>query len=138
MRICTLVVMFSIGGVGAVNITPQSDTDVRKKLTIKDAEPLVLSALSRKVKRLPGLSLDPAAPRGRYVLFDVLWDNPEGSVHVESYTVDLQTGELWRGIVCERVVNRSVVGLQAKLRRRLGITQAEVKVAIRDQTGCIP
>jgi hypothetical protein len=35
-------------------------------------------------------------------------------------------------------VNRSVVGLQAKLRRRLGITQAEVKVAIRDQTGCIP
>ena len=138
MRICTLVMMFSIGGFGAFNTSPQSDTDVRKELTIKDAEPLVLAALSRKVKRLPGLSLDPAAPRGRYVLFDVLWDNPEGSVHVESYTVDLQSGELWRGIVCERVVNRSVGSLQAKLRSRLGITQAEVKAAIRDQTGCIP
>jgi hypothetical protein len=73
---------------------------------MKDAETLVVAALSREAKRLPGLSLDPAPRQGRYVLFDVLWDNPEpGSVHVESYTVDLQSAELWRSIVCERLVD---------------------------------
>lgn len=60
-----------------------------------------------------------------------------GSVHVEFYTVDLQSAELWRSILCKRVTNRAVRERQNKLRKQLGITEAEVRRAIRDQTGYI-
>jgi hypothetical protein len=140
MRIRTLVVLFScICVFSAFSVGPQSDTNGGKELTIKDAEALVLAALSRETKRLPGLSLDAAPRRGRYITFDVLWNNPgPGSVHVDFYTVDLRSGELWRSILCEHVVSRTVARLQGKLRRRLGISPADVKRAIRDQTGCFP
>jgi len=140
MRISTwLLVLSCIGASIAFGFVPQSDMNGGKEITIKDAETLVLAALSREAKRLPGLSLDPAPRRGRYVFFDVLWDNPgPGSVHVEFYTVDLQSAELWRGMLCEHVANRTVRQLQVKLRKPLGITAAAVKRAIREQTGCIP
>lgn len=106
---------------------------LNRPLSVSDARSLVNSALSRETKRLPGLALVPDSrwrSEDRCLTFDVLWRNlGPGSAHVDFYTVDVKTGNVWRGVLYERVTNRAVSAVQTALRKRLGITDEEFRRA---------
>jgi hypothetical protein len=64
--------------------------------------------------------------------FDLIWANPgPGSVHIEFYTVDLQTGALWSGVDPTLVATPGLARLQRKLRKRLGIMTIDYERAIK-------
>lgn len=109
-----------------------------RMLSVADARHLVYEALSKGERKLPGLYIAPESDaKGRALAFEVLWANPgPGSVHVDFYTVDLHTGALWRGTVCEPVVTSRVVRIQHDLRKRLGITEKAYQEAL-EQNLCL-
>lgn len=98
-----------------------------KTLSLAQAKRLVYEGLPAKVRQLPGLSLVPGGTKheGRCVTFDILWSNPgPGSVHVDFYTVDLQTATLWSGpLPAELEAGPAVMKMQRSLRKRLGIPE---------------
>jgi hypothetical protein len=101
-------------------------------ITVAEARSLVYDALSKRTKQLPGLSIVAnKEAKGRCLTFDVLWANPgPGSAHVDFYTVDLQTGAIWSGILCDPVVARRVARMQRELRKHAGITEAAFREAV--------
>ena len=108
-----------------------------RRLTIQEAEELARTALSIEAKRLPGVSLEPSKNPHRHVTFDVLWANPgSGSVHSQFLTVDLETGEVWAPISCIRITTAELRTAQVSIRKRLHISDHDVKKVIQDQSGC--
>jgi hypothetical protein len=102
-------------------------------LTVEDARGLVMAGLPKQTRRLPGLYFEggKVIEKARCAPFNVLWANRgPGSVHVDLYTVDLQTGALWRGVPIVPVTTPGVVRTQRSLRKRLGITEREYQEAI--------
>ena len=110
-----------------------------RMLEARDARRLVWEALPQQAKRLPGIDIVPghrSGPEPR-LTFDVVWANPgPGSFHVDFYTVDLRTGALWRGVLCEPVATPRVARIQQELRKRLGITESEYRKAL-DRNLCL-
>ncbi len=41
------------------------------------------------------------------------------------YAVDRRTGDVWSSVICERIATRALTRLQAALRKRIGLTNAE-------------
>lgn len=41
------------------------------------------------------------------------------------YAVDQRTGDVWSSVICERIATRALARLQAALRKRIGLTNAE-------------
>ena len=109
---------------GAVFAQVNPNKTARELLSVSEARELVYSSLRSATKRLPGLSLEPSkdAP-GDCLTFDVLWANPgPGSVHVDFYTVDLRTGNIWSGPnpPCEKVTSQSLRARQSQFVSDLG------------------
>jgi hypothetical protein len=104
-----------------------------KTLDASDARRLVLAALSKETKELPGLGVVPGrTENARCMTLDVLWANPGvGSAHVAFYIVDLRTAAIWTGVtgVLSLVATPPVVGLQRQLRRRVGSSDADYREA---------
>lgn len=108
-------------------------------MSVKEAGRLVHAALRHKTRRLPGLAVVPGGEHEvepRCAVFDVLWSNPTGSPHVDFYTVDRRTGEVWRSMVCERVTNHSLETLQRAIRRQLGVRKDEIHESMDNDSCC--
>ena len=112
------------------------------KVTPTEARQLVSVALSDKIKRLPGFDLlttDLPEDVQKCLTFDVIWANAgEGSVHVGFWAVDMRTAEVWEPTLCERVTNKSLRNLQRSIRKRLGVTDAEYRMALKHSPCCTP
>jgi hypothetical protein len=109
-------------------------------ITTGEARRLVYQALPAEARRLPGLTLhlDDGRDKRRWcAVFDVLWANPGlGSVHVAFYSVDMRTAEVWKPVACEHATNPSVRRLQRAIRKRLGVTEAELRAALARNPCC--
>src|SRR5579863_4484350 len=69
----------------------------------EDAGQLVTAALRGSgAASLPGFGLEQAQTNhlSGFIIFDATWDNPNGSVVIGHYAVDLMTGDVWNAIVC--------------------------------------
>jgi hypothetical protein len=65
---------------------------------------------------------------------DVLWANPgPRSAHSQFLTVDLQTAEVWRPGIWERVKTPALTIAQRSIRARLRISNAEIKQAVESE-----
>jgi hypothetical protein len=112
-------------------------------VSVKEARELVKMALPEKTKKLPGFTLwltqeDEAHPP-KCLTFDVLWSNPgPGSVHVGFWSVDMQTGDVWNPMLCEKINNPSLRAAQQTIRKRLGITEDIYRDAITHNPCCKP
>jgi hypothetical protein len=112
----------------AQNLQTQS-----RLLTSDQAATLVIAALSKQEKRLPGIqaepSKDPHSPQ--FLFFTVMWApaaNWSGSVVVENYAVDTRTGDVWSATIsCMEESNRQLRALQRHLRNNLGLSDAEYR-----------
>jgi hypothetical protein len=112
-----------------------------RTITLDEARSLAYEALPSDTRKLPGLALLPDEGRDRpvkCVWFDALWDNPNGSVHIGFWAVDMRTGEVWSPILCKRVTNRTLRKLQQAIRKRLGVTEAEYRAALKKSPCCTP
>jgi hypothetical protein len=110
-----------------------------RTMTIEEARRLAYEALPSDTKKLPGLALLPDEGREKpvkCVWFDVLWDNPNGSVHVGFWAVDMRSGEVWAPILCKRVTNGTLRKLQQAVRKKLAVTKAEHQAALRHSPCC--
>jgi hypothetical protein len=112
----------------------------QRRLTVSETERLAQAALSDKTKRLPGFYLEPPpTPPKNGAMFDVLWgENPSDRVRAQSLVVDIDTGDVWDAIACQRLSTPAVESAQTVIRRELRIVALEVARA-RSQTqanGC--
>ena len=105
-----------------------------KTLAGSDARRLVLAALSKETKELPGLGVVPGRTEsGRCMTLDVLWANPGiGSAHVAFYIVDLHTAAVWTGVtgVLSLVSTPELARLQRQLRKSIGSSDADYREAV--------
>jgi hypothetical protein len=87
------------------------------RISVSEAREIAYEWLTPEQKKLPGIELlvdTEKAEAAKCGLFDAIWDNPLGSVHINFLTVDMRTGEMWAGPnpPCEHVSSRSVTALQ--------------------------
>jgi hypothetical protein len=80
----------------------------RREVTLEEANALVMAFFKdRASTKLPSFGLekftDPYFPEFQF--FQGIFDNPGGSVNLGSYAVDLKTGDVWNGVVCERAIS---------------------------------
>jgi len=112
----------------------------QRRLTLSEAERLARVALSAATKHLPSPSLEPPLiPPKKGAMFDVVWaDATPGSLHVHSLLVDIDTGEVWEPLRCERVSTPALETSQRRIRRQLKISVAEVNRAraLAKENGC--
>ena len=54
------------------------------------------------------------------------------------YAVDRRTGDVWSAVFCERIARRALSRLQAALRKRIGLTNAEYERLKRPGPLCEP
>ena len=54
------------------------------------------------------------------------------------YAVDRRTGDVWSSVFCERIAGRALSRLQAALRKRIGVTNAEYERLKRPGPLCEP
>jgi hypothetical protein len=59
-----------------------------------------------------------------FQFFQAVPDPPDGRIH---YAVDLRTGEVWDGPVCEKLTSPSMKKLQNAIRNRIGLTADEYR-----------
>lgn len=95
------------------------------------AQELVLMSLSAEQKGLPGLSAeqykDPHS--SRFLFFTVTWAAKEGqSVVIGNFAVDPYTGDVWNAAAsCDEMQDRALQQLQRRVRKSLGLSEAEYK-----------
>ncbi len=109
-----------------VSVPAQQAPAKRPHLAIEQAKRLVISALeeNRATKlqkfnlELMKNSLDPT-----FYFFEATWSNAKGGSNIIGhYAVDPQTGDVWSGIVCDKITSPSLRRLQRSIQSRLGIT----------------
>jgi hypothetical protein len=113
----------------------------RREVTLEEANALVMAFFKdRASTKLPSFGLekftDPYFPEFQF--FQGFFDNPGGSVNLGSYAVDLKTGDVWNGVVCERAISPSLVKLQAAIRNRIGLSRDEYRKIRRAGPMCDP
>jgi hypothetical protein len=86
----------------------------------------------------PGFALDSysVADKPEFSFVAVLWDNPNGSVIIGHYAVDRKTGDVWNGVICERMKSPSLTRLQRAIRTRIGLTDSDYRKARRPGPEC--
>jgi hypothetical protein len=101
----------------------------QRRLTLDEAEQLALAALSTETKHPASVSLiPPPIPPKNGATFDVVWAEPApASPHVRALLIDIDTGDVWEPVRCERVTTRALETAQRRLRRQLTISSADVK-----------
>jgi hypothetical protein len=103
----------------------------QRRLTLSEAERLARAALSEETTRLAGFSLEPPPiPPKKGAMFNIIWAEPApGSASVPSIVVDIETGEVWDPMQCERITTPNVVAIQRSIRRQLSIAAIDVNRA---------
>jgi hypothetical protein len=99
------------------------------RITIDQAEALVMASLSAQQRRLPKVEAEPFAPpnTSRFLYFTVSWEGtPNGSVVVGNYAVDLDTGDVFSSTMsCYEEKNKRLKALQARIRAMLHLSQSD-------------
>jgi hypothetical protein len=93
-------------------------------VTVEQARSLAYEALTPREKRL-GFDFmdDQARPDERYLVITLVPSRGEG---VLNFAVDRKTGDVWSAASsCLEMTNSRLRGLQAKLRRQLGVSRSE-------------
>jgi hypothetical protein len=92
----------------------------------------------RGATKLPGFCLeeytDPYFPE--FQGFQAIFNNPHGSFNLGFYEVDRKTGDVWNGVICERMKSPSLTRLQRAIRIRLGLTGSDYRKAPRSGPMC--
>ncbi len=96
-------------------------------VSVEEAKRLVLAGLPSTAKYLPKFGLDhfPEQDSSQFYFFTASWDNPAGSVVYGNYAVDKVTADVWNAAVaCEELCTPELRKLQAKVRLRIGLSNA--------------
>ena len=70
---------------------------------------------------------------GNYV-FDLLWDNPVGSVNITHLGMSAISGEVWDPSLCESFSSPGIRALQAKRRKQACVSAKEARALRRKRT----
>ena len=112
----------------------------QRRLTLPEAERLALAALSTETRHPPSFSLEPPPiPPNNGAMFEIVWADPApGTIHLHGLLVDIDTGEVWEPVRCERLTTRALEKSQRTLRGQLKISPAEVNRAraLAKESGC--
>jgi hypothetical protein len=102
-----------------------------RDLSQAEARDLVVSALDAGARKLPKLAVDSftdaKAPSPDFYEFAVTWDNVDGSVIVGFFAVNRATGDVWKSAVCSRVESPGLKRLQHAMRKKIGLTHADLR-----------
>jgi|SRR5579862_424179 len=135
------LVLQSVADVLATPIDPAVYTERKgREITLEEAHDLVTALMKdRGNTTAPGFSLeqysDPHFPE--FLGFQAVFDNPNpGSFNLGFYAVDRKTGDVWNGIICERMKSASLKKLQRTIRLRIGLTESEYRKARRPGPMC--
>jgi len=99
-----------------------------RKITLKQAEALVMASLSPQQRSLPKVEAEhfdnPGKTSARFLFFTVVWEGlPNGSVVVGNYAVDPYTGDVFSTTQeCYEEKNKRLEALQAQLRAQLHLS----------------
>jgi hypothetical protein len=121
------VLLASVMGVMLVDLAAAG----QRRLTLSEAEQLALAALGAETAHPPSFSLapPPISPK-KGAMFDVVWAaHTPTRVDVRALLIDIDTGEVWDPVRCERVTTRALETSQRRMRRQLKISSAEVNRA---------
>ena len=114
-------------------IAPCVADSVRESRTVTrdEGEALVRAALPAKLKRLPkfGMEISQDSNFPRFYSAFVYWEGePNGSVMVGTYDVDLETGDVWNAVTsCDEMNTAALRRLQKKIREEIGLSDPEYK-----------
>lgn len=99
----------------------------RRKVSVDEAEKLVLEALPLKTRHLPKFGLERYPEEKGYYFFSAMWaGEPNGSVIIGHYAVDPSTGDVWSATEeCKEESTPALRKLQAKVRLRIGLSDSE-------------
>jgi hypothetical protein len=124
MTTSALLVLVSLFG-----IRPAPSEQAGKRITIKQAEALVIAALSPQQRRLPNIEAeaDDTQQPSRFIFFIVTWaGTPNGSVVVGNYAVDPATGDVFSATrECYEFKTKELRSLQLKIRAALQLSEEE-------------
>lgn len=101
----------------------------KSKVMVEQARALVMASLTPQQRQLPKVEaehFDDPHPT-RFLTFTVVWKGlPKGSVVAGAYAVDPYTGDVFESNKeCAEVKNKSLEALQAQVRAKLHLSQAE-------------
>jgi hypothetical protein len=124
MKRLTVLFLISLWATTARAVDPPEH-----RITIDQAEALVMASLTAQQRRLPKVEAEPFAPPNpsRFLFFTVTWEGtPNGSVVVGNYAVDPYTGDVFSSTMsCYEEKNKRLKALQAHVRATLHLAQAE-------------
>ena len=102
-----------------------------RKITVAQAQALVMASLTAQQRRLPKVEAvhfdDPDNPSPKFLIFTVVWEGlPNGSVVVGNYAVDPYTGDVFSATSeCNELKNKRLERLQAQVRAKIHLSQSE-------------
>src|SRR5260221_8153734 len=93
------------------------------------ARDLVGSALSSCALKDPvSILRNPDAPWPGFYSFSAYGPaNPGGSSTIGHFLIDLKTGDVWDGAVCQEYKSVAITKLQVSIRKNVGLTEAEYR-----------
>jgi len=134
------LVLESVSDVAAIPIDPTVYSEPkRREISLEEAHDLVTALMQdRGNTKLPGFDLDSYKDSyyPQFQFFQAIFDNPHGSFNLGHYAVDPKTGDLWNGVICERMRSVSLTKLQRVIRIRIGLTQSDYRKAQRPGPMC--
>jgi len=103
------------------------------KLTSAEARKLAIAAMPNAAKK-SGVTIELDRGQSNCAVFHAYRDVGEPpfmrAATVGWWSVDLRTGEVWDEVNSKRVTTQQIETIQGTVRKRLGITDEEVSVAI--------
>ena len=125
------LVLQSVSDMATTPIDPSFYSEnKRRDVTLEEADDLVAAVFrDRGSTKLPGFGLEKYSVEHypEFQFFQAMWNNPKGSVNLGHFAVDRKTGDVWNGVVCERVTSPSLKKLQNAIRNRIGLTGDEYR-----------
>ena len=112
-----------------------------RKVSLDEARQLVSTAAKTRQQPNPfveNVGQEPD-PRFDFYFFDVRWSSASGQEHsVEWYAVDVNTGDVWSGIVCRQIRSKSLAKALQLIRKDIGLTEREYRKVKRSGPMCGP
>ena len=130
------LVLNSVSNVATTPIDPSVYTGKKgRNVTLEEAHELVTTFI--RDRGSSGFSLDQYENKyyPGFQFFQVMGDDPIGSIH---YAVDLKTGEVWSGVICENLTSPSLRKMQKAIRNRIGLTEDGYRKAPKSGPMCEP